>query len=191
MHSEFQIDNFIVGRGNFTPYARYKQAQREADKRERGADELLLAIDDLILDIEALQARWCFTRTGSRRRDNELKRKRLALAGARRAFEVNEFELQRFRELAETARKELGELSPERAAELDAEMWESKLRAMVATDLIVHGRLSGPTLELLVSVPPEMRQPIIEDMRQTMAALRSGEDGPMVQSLLGCDIRTL
>ena len=185
MHSEFQIEHFIVGRGNFTPYARYKQAVREIEKRERAADELLLTIEEQTLDLEAARKRWCFTRWQRRKRGNELIRKRLALASARRTFEENEFELQRFHELAAEARGELGEITTERIGQLDAEMWESKLRAMVATDLIVQGRLSGPTLELLVSIPQEIRQPILADMRETLEALRIGRDGPLVRALLG------
>ncbi len=185
MHSEFQIEHFIVGRGNFTPYGRYKQAVREMEKRERAAEELLLTINDLTLKLETVQRRWCVTRWQRRKRDNDLNRTRMSLASARRMFEENEFELQQFRDLAQKVRVKLGQMTAERAQNLEAEMWDAKLRAMVATDLIVQGRLSGPTLDLLVSIPSVMRQSILADMRETLAALRDGRDGPMVQALLG------
>jgi len=54
MHTPFQIENFIVGRGNPTAFARLRQAEREIKKRRRGAAELALVLRGIELDLAGL-----------------------------------------------------------------------------------------------------------------------------------------
>ena len=184
MHTPFQIENFIVGRGNPTAFARLRQAEREIKKRRRGAAELALVLRGIELDLAGLSSRWCFSLRSRLRRDLELDRKRIAHAEALESLAENAEELAQFERLAAQARHELGPLDPGARARLDAEMWVEKLRAMIAIDLLSQGRPSSSTVELLASFPADLRGPILDDMRATIEANVRGHDGKLIAELL-------
>src|SRR5690606_38102694 len=59
-HSEFQIEQFILTRGNWSPFGRYKQCLREIDSRRRAIQDMHLELAQLQLDLDrrALWVRW-------------------------------------------------------------------------------------------------------------------------------------
>lgn len=180
-HSDFQMDYLITVRSGGTPYGCYKQALRELYKRVRGlrqaySDKALLQvdIDELALalhvkgdGIPALLAR--------RRTTIHLASKQLAMEEADRVIRDTEREFQRFAAQAAALKGSIGELTPERRAELDREMWRHKLRAMAAVDLLTRGALGENTVTFLQAAPLDWRGPLLEEIKGEVDSFRAGE----------------
>lgn len=164
-HSDFQMDYFITVKSGGTPYGCYKQALRELSKRTRGIEQLRFDRERLLVDIAELEARqrkWIRGRFARMRDAIDLRQKRSQLAEMDRAIDETRREHDRFLQHAEHYRATVGELTDERRAELDADMWEHRIRCMAALDLMTCGRLQRNTIEFLVSIPREMRQRLVE-----------------------------
>lgn len=164
-HSGLQIDQFIALKGNWTPYGRYKQCLREIDGRHRGLQELHEEAELATLDLDQAASLLSGLPVGTsdhvrRRIDRDRKRRRLA--DIQRTIADQQRELDRFVELATDLKEQIGELTPERRAVLDREMWAVRTRAMVALDMFSTGSISASTAELLIALPADMRQPILE-----------------------------
>lgn len=170
-HSAFQMDAFIVQSGNWTPYGRYMQALRELDKRRRGGEELRFQREQLHLDIEANESRWCWTAAGNRKRALELERLRFGLAECERKQHETARELRHFLGVAQSLKDELGELTPEKRAALESETWEIRARTMAAIDVATIGSVSHATGELIAALPDDMRRRCIGWLKQGREAV--------------------
>ncbi len=73
-----------------------------------------------------------------------------------------EREFLRFFGIAAALKQRLGELTPERRAQLDEEMWEHRLKCLAAVDFISQGRLSAGTVEFLQACPLAMRRRVAD-----------------------------
>ena len=179
-HSEYQIDHFIVGRGNWTPWGRYRQALREIDKRLRGLSQLRDDRELAQVDLEELERTWVF-RAATRRR-NAVKHRRLEaqIQFLNRDIAECERELARLTAIAQGLKTQLGDLSPERRAALEEETWETRLRAMAGLDILTQGRITEQTLSLLLSLPRSRRDPILREVQETMESVRCQREGPLV-----------
>lgn len=167
-HSEFQADFFITIRSGGTLYGCYKQALRELFKRQRGLEELSTARHTLTLDIEELRhkaSRWFVGRFQRRRLQIELDSKLAAEKHLDRNILETEREFSVFLGQATALKAEIGEITQERRAQLDAEMWAHKLKAMAAVDFLSCGRLKENTVEMLQSMPMEMRRGVCEQLK--------------------------
>jgi len=156
-HSEFQIENFIVGaQGN--EWARYRQALRELAARHDGFVESGKIIAELGEQIERERRRWfkwqSIEKELTEKRD-ELKRQRRSKAR----------EYCSFYRIARDLKRRLGEIGAERMRELEAEMWIDKARRMAAVDLLSIGGLQRSTVEFITSFPSESRRQILFDLR--------------------------
>src|SRR3990172_2909073 len=123
-HTQFQIDHFIIERGNWLPWGKLKQCRREIAGRERAIADLRDELETAELDLATVPGGWRWIT----RRRNAIRRRQLArrIESIQQSIAENERELQRFRELAADAEKQLGSLTPEDEARLDAEWWEYK-----------------------------------------------------------------
>lgn len=144
-HSAWQIDNYVVSRSGRTPYGMYKQALRELKARW---DSLKL------LYVKRVQL--------SELRDPELTPLQrvesvIARDDTERTIIDTEREFCRFFDHATRLKAHLGELSPARIELLEAELWLHKLRSKIAVELVVHGKVTEDTIEMILSVDPSIR----------------------------------
>jgi len=174
-HSAFQIAHFIVTRGNWTPWGKYRQCLRELDRRRAGIEQLEHELEIAALDLADLARRWSFRATTRRRRALErrqLTRKmrdlRLQLRDVRRELNV-------FLAIARSLKATLGELTQEQRAALEEETWRTKLRGMAALDLATQGRISEPTLSLLLATPHDWHAPLLRQIRRALDARGTNE----------------
>lgn len=86
---------------------------------------------------------------------------------------VNSRELAEFERIAHECSAQIGEVTPERGTELDAETWQVRIRAMAAIDVLTRGGVSSSTLELICALDQSMRQSILTEIR---TAVESGRD---------------
>lgn len=166
-HSEFQQDRFITIKSGGTPYGCYKQALRELSKRHQAIQELELQIEEaeieldelrpLIVQIEGKES----ASAEDRRLIVDHKRKSLTLKNLDLTMRETQREYGRFLQQARGLKAHLGEITPERRDELDREMWEYRVKSLLAVELFAYGRPSTSTIELLQCLPPGMRARIL------------------------------
>jgi hypothetical protein len=154
-HSEFQMENFIIGGGH--PWGQYKQALRELSARHHAMVESGEQIRKLKDEIARARRRWFNGRSVI-----EIE-KRLDNAKRERKSKAREYLI--FYRIARDLKRTLGEISPQRRRELEADMWLDKARRMAALDLISIGGLQRQTMEFIASFPREMRRAILTDLR--------------------------
>lgn len=165
-HSDWQIDHFILSANGGTIYGRYKQALRELHKRYRGlkglyAERALLEIDiEELADVESKAPE----SPDARRHAIRLAQKRMALDGLQRNIRDTEREFLRFYAHATMLKEQVGELTPERRAELDRDMWLHQIKAMAAADIMALGHLNSGTVNLLMAIPVRRRAWLWEDI---------------------------
>lgn len=171
-HSDLQIDYFIVSKGNWTPYGRYKQCLREIASRHNALLEMREEAELAVLDLDDAKrdlGREVAGTPAAIRKRIACDRQRRRMDGIRQSLAGQQRELNRFVNLANELKRQVGELTDERRSELDAEMWSVRARAMVALDLFTSGQLSQSTAELLIALPVEIRQPILQSAKNAEA----------------------
>lgn len=70
-------------------------------------------------------------------------------------------ELAIFIELADTIKDRLGELTPDREAELEDENWYWRARRKLAIDMLVHKQPTEGTVEFVLALPEQSRRPLL------------------------------
>lgn len=171
-HSEFQIDHFIVNKGNWTPYGRYKQCQREIRSRESGIKYMELELAEKAIDLEEAKESWKgLSGLDHQRKEIEIQRIELSMEGIRESLATNKRELTRFKRLAE----ELKPLVKGDENQLDRETWLTKIRVMLAVDLLCNGRPSTNLVTLVLSTPEEFRKTAIEEVVQVVKTIEHGD----------------
>ena len=154
-HSEFQMENFIIGGGH--PWGQYKQALRELSARHLAMIEAGEKIRELKALISTERRKWF-----GRGHVNGHEAKLAALKESRKS---KAREYYTFYRIARDLKKQLGEITPKRRRELEAEMWLDKARRMAALDLMTTGGIQRQTAEFLTSLPREQRRIILMDLR--------------------------
>jgi hypothetical protein len=142
-HSDFQMDHFITGASGRTPYGRYKQALRELSRR-----------------VESLEASY---------RERETKLRELAKLDEQ--IMATEKEFKRFYIQGMALKKKVGDLSNGRRDVLEADEWIAQVRVLAAKDLFASGRISGKTLDMIVTMPFEKKQALLKDIKENVPAL--------------------
>lgn len=155
-HSEFQIRNFIIG-GEADDWARYKQALREIDGRfktlENKRDELIL--------FDLKKSRFGF---GKKNRINRRIRSRIR-DGMIDSLKETERELEILVNMAVELKKKIGDIDPVKRKALDSCSWKTKALRMAGIDFITQGRLSQPTVGLILSLPGADRQEVLDQLK--------------------------
>ena len=172
-HSDFQMDHMITARAGGTPYGQYKQALRELSKRYRGLKDLYSARELLAVDLDELAepAPPSATVFDERRRKIKLVQKRMEADTLDRTVKDTEREFRRFYAQAVALKAVVGDLTPERRAQLDREMWAHKFKCMAAVELMTAGRLGPGTLELLQATPKAWRAPLMTQVTRDQDSL--------------------
>lgn len=201
-HSDFQMDNFITIRAGETQYGQYKQALRELFKRYRGLKEIYVAKELLQVDIDESTEN-CRLGCGAgfifeERRDKiNLAKHKMDMEDLEKNIEHTEREFKRFFAQADSLKKAIGELTPEKRNKFDQEMWIHKLKSMVAIDYLTKGRISENAIAFIMSLSKELRIPLLakiknhdeliawfENYDQTLPPLQI-EENINIQKLLG------
>lgn len=155
-HSEFQINNFILP-GNGGLWERYKQALRELSARHKKIKKDIEEIAQTKKNIKICEGKF-------------FKRKKVEVLNCQLKTLIESYK-KRAREyfylykIAMELKRKLGEITPQKRRELEAQMWKEKARRMAAIDLLSIGGLQRSTVEFIVSFPREMRREIISDLR--------------------------
>lgn len=167
-HSDLQMDSFITGRNGGTVYGCYKQALRELFKRYRGLKELYVSRQRLAIDIEELEEKLPATedRYAHRRVELDLVEKRMAIEDCAKTIADTEREFCRFLGQCRSLKRQIGELTPERRAALDHELWQYKLREMAAVDWLSRGRLGDTVITFVAYLPPTERHELLTEILQ-------------------------
>lgn len=176
-HSNFQIDNFIVGQEP-SRWFRYKQALREIHTRAESMDRLYDELSLANLELERIKKRGRWPRITKRSRLRyhlKLKRAEKALHELnKKRLQINR-ELQRFVSLAlDLKEKHFNDLTADKRAALESQAWLDKAKRMAALDLFFSGHISRQTADFIFSLPAA-------DRRDVFALTKSRES---VQKLL-------
>lgn len=163
-HSDFQMDNFITIRAGETQYGQYKQSLRELFKRYRGLKELYIARELLQVDVDELREKRA-SGFESKRNVINLAKHRMDMEDLERNIEHTEREFKRFYAQANSLKKEIGDLTPEKQNKLDQEMWIHKLKSMVAIDYLTKGRIGENALAFMRSIPKGIRIPLLAEIK--------------------------
>ena len=164
-HSVLQMDSFITLRSGGTLYGCLFQSLRELATRHFAIREREFAREQLIVDIDELEATPA-TGFERRRSDIRLRQKREQLADVERAIAENRKELVRFHEQADAIRAAMRDegirfpLDGATKHRLDCEMWEHNLKSRCAVEYMANGRLGVSTIELIQACPRQMRSRI-------------------------------
>lgn len=151
-HSDFQMDRFIIQANGLTTYGCYKQALRELDGRFHTMLDQWITLEGLRLD-EADAAEHATDRRGQL----ALARIRLSIMAVEGQFSESKREFLRFLAHADHLKKQIGELTPERRAELEAEFWTEKIRRDGLLEMQSHGSASVATRRLFAMLSPEQK----------------------------------
>jgi len=172
-HSDFQIDNFIVGRSG-DDWAKYKQALREIETRNTSLTNLREQLE--LSAWQSLYRRVAIWLRPRRIRLIYAARRRRSRAALVADISETERELKRFIELAKALRKHLGELTPERRKHLEAQTWFNKARQMILIDSIVNGgQPSEKTVEFILGLPMDMQNKLLIGYQAGQAPMINNE----------------
>jgi hypothetical protein len=159
-HDHIQVANFILGNGNHTPFARYRQALRELDGRHRAMKQLTLQRRRLELDIRSAELRSILLWHRARRAI-DLEEKRMSLQELDKAIADTRREYESFTQHAYDLRQLLGQMDEERRAELTHDMWMTSIAVRLQLEVRATGTVSQRTLETLLALAREDRTAII------------------------------
>lgn len=158
LHTEFQMDHFITGSNNGTPYALYKQALREFTSRLSSLQHLYIEEQRKQLDLSDVQRlHWWQSRNISRRKQLDILEMGIIVDNVRSSIVETERELIRFYAHCVVLKDILGELTDERRATLDAESYVHSARCRAAAETISTGAVSRGTVEMIISMPVATR----------------------------------
>jgi hypothetical protein len=171
-HSDLQMDSFITQRNGGTLYGLYKQALRELATRIR-------ALRDRYFGIELLELEIAEHNKADTTKDRILARqKRSVVPDAMHTLQHTEREFVRFYGQCVAIREAMEAqgicfpLDPETRYKLDCEMWVHQLKCRAAISGYCGGRPDNITLELIQSLPPDMRKSVCEEVFSNDAPVR-------------------
>ena len=144
-HSRFQIERFIIGMAG-DDWARYKQIQREIDERHSAIQNMQDG-----MRIEGLSKKW-----GWPFGKKAVIRKRLAVRARivkERDLAEYERELAVLVEIGQELYEKFKNLDYTKRAALESKSWKTAALKMAGVDFIVSGRLSQPTIGMILALP--------------------------------------
>jgi len=161
--SDFQDDYLVTARAGGTLYGQYKQSLRELYKRFRGLREITCDKEKLEVEIEEQE----FIKDNDTDKFKqkyaaiEYKRKVMQLEESERSYKDTKREFSRFFKQASFLKEQIGDLTDEKRAVLDKDMWMYKIKEMVCIDWITQGRLGNNTFEFLNACPTKMKYELL------------------------------
>lgn len=165
-HSEYQMDRFITIKSGLTHWGMYKQAIRELHKRFRGLKGLYYERRKAHLEIERDQKKPAATVIDADLRDLEIAKRKMDLYELEANIKDSEREFRHFYAQAKALKQAIGPVTDEKRQSLEAQHWAFKTRLMAASDMIVRGRLSEATVEMLTCQAQGLKELIVTELRQ-------------------------
>lgn len=163
--SNFQLDRFVTIKAGGTLYGMYKQAIRELVKMGKGLRERYFDLRKLGVEACKLEEK---TKSGEPRSlldneelDLELERKRAHLGDLQLAIRDGERVFLRFYAHARALRRTLGELTSERRAQLEEELWAFTLHRRAAMAVYAGQPITQSTILGIVSLPNPYRDDLL------------------------------
>ena len=154
-HSQFQIENFIIGTNNHI-WERYKQALRELSARH----DDMIASEMTIEEIKKTRGKNWIRRLFAKTKVSEKQLKNLEKKHASKKREYIAFY-----EIARGLKNIIGEIDNEKRQRLEAEAWTEKALMIAAIDYISIGGLQRTTAEFIISFPKEIRKKILNNLK--------------------------
>ena len=193
-HTELQMDSFITAKSGLgDPYGMYVQALRELSARHASLHEHYTKLSELKLDLEEENVRAPFLnftmkqKLKIKRSELRIKDLEFKIRAMEKVGEDREREFMHFYRQAAALKQQIGTLDPMKRARLDREFWAKKLRARMAVQLLQQGRVSADIIEILPSLPEEIRAKVwgyLDDPQSTLQWYKGLASGcPEVQSL--------
>ncbi len=162
-HSDFQIDNFIIGKQGDS-WSRYKQALMELAARVESIEELRITIEIDKIALKKLKKRWCWRQDSRNLRRLEVLRVECRIKQSLSKMSHSEAEMRRFLGIAKNLKAILGDIDSKKRRVLEAESWANKAKRMARIDLMSVGYVQRQTIEFVMSLPDEMQQPVIQEI---------------------------
>ena len=165
--SDFQNQRLVVQKaGGTTAYGQYKQCLRELYRRYRGVRHDSLELDSASNDAAELadKAQAAENPYEKRRLEIEREKKLLSIAELEKSLRDTRREFGTFLATARTLRKAVGDLSPERRAMLDHQMWLSRIRVEIGLQMFSTGSINPNTAERLLVLSPEERHCVLDGL---------------------------
>lgn len=178
LHSDLQIDAWILNEGNPTDWGRYQQALRELHSRRAAVESLSREADLALLDLEECRrAKPWFGAVRRRRWAIRLEDRRCRLRDLLASLAEHRREFERFHAAAAELRGRLGEITPALRAEYDRELWIARIRQMAAVDLATNGRVGPALVKMVAALPADLRKRALDETRDPQRLLASLEIG--------------
>jgi hypothetical protein len=163
LHSNFQIDHFIVEKAGVSAWGMYQQALRELDSRLAGIRSATLDDLEIDIDIDEAEGSLATLELGSydyRRTEVELIRLKLRKAAAEKMMREQLREFNRFAAIGLAMKRKFGTLKPYEIERLEQAHWIAKIRNLVTADMNSHHALSKSTQETLAVLPADVKTKI-------------------------------
>jgi len=167
-HTNFQIDNFIVGKSGISYYGKYKQAIREMQCRYETLKGLYLDRELKQIDIDEANIP-----KENKQTIFDVKRDKIKLIKLNSELENmnknildSEREFVRFYQHCTYLKDKLGVLDQVKKNELEKQYWEEHLLEIAVTDIISTGRLQDNTLNTLTILPKESKLKVLDMISQ-------------------------
>ena len=171
--SEFQHDHFVTGMSAVTPYGQYKQAVRELYTRVCSLRDLEFEKEEMEIDVDEQEyiSKNSEDKFERRRASVKLKRKQMQMFDLLERKKDQQREAMSFYRQSAQLKEMIGELTPEKEKELEAEMWEAQCKKLAALDIINGGGISKPTLEMAFSMKGEVRERLLDTFKKDPVTL--------------------
>lgn len=189
-HSAYQMEHFIIGKVGATPYAQYRQCVRELLTRFRGIRSIFYRQRNFQMKLQEAE-QWLTTNRHDGIQDDKIdatdstdvvnKRHKKYWAYHRKELAVEQLhhgieevrlnlaesyrEFTHFYRMAAALKEVVGELTETRRNKLDAEMWSARAKMSAAMDLTGKGSLGPGTLDLVMSLAPKDRWPLMDELK--------------------------
>jgi hypothetical protein len=102
---------------------------------------------------------------------------RKKIATERRSYRSKFREYHRFYKIALELKRAIGELTPTKRRELEAESWADKARRMAQIDYLVAGAISRQTIEFIEHFPRAMRRRLLIEVAEPTNLLGVVDNG--------------
>jgi hypothetical protein len=192
-HSNVQIDHFIIGNaGSGHPWGMYCQAMRELNTRRGTLQQLGWRLEELSIDYsekEAEYSKWDDSNSSqpaARRVALEMEKITAHVAEVETQRENCAAEAERILKHANTLKKQIGELTPEKRQAFEEDFWVHRLKLQLALSAIRQTPVSDEILSVVPNLPERMRLPLknyLENPGAAVEELRRSFSEPQILQL--------
>jgi hypothetical protein len=162
-NSDFQVERFAIAANGGTPFGCYQQSLRDLRTSYDALTGYYFELEKLRLDLEEQEQHPAYDDENgrsieTRRAHLEARRLRARIAAIEHHAADQGRVFGKLLALARAFKRMIGELTPERRAECEADTWEHHAKVAIAVDLASGvPALPRATLEMIAALPVDMR----------------------------------